>query len=80
MDQAVISEVAKKHGKSPAQIMLRWCIEHKTVPLPKSNSKEHLAENLDVFDFELSKQDVAAINELNEDYSVLSSHNRVTTL
>ncbi|GFG35858.1 hypothetical protein Cfor_07266 [Coptotermes formosanus] len=60
-----IQELAKKYNKSPAQIVLRYLIQHGTVPIPKSSNKKRLQENIDIFNFELSEQDVAAIDSLN---------------
>lgn len=54
MTDPVIERLAEKYGKSPAQTALRWVIEHDSVvTIPKSTTESHLAENLDIFDFEL---------------------------
>lgn len=60
-----ISAIAQSHNKSPAQIMLRWCIEHGTIPLPKSSNSDRQRENLDVFDFELTKSERSQLDNLN---------------
>jgi diketogulonate reductase-like aldo/keto reductase len=65
LDDPVLQEIAKAHGKTPAQIMLRWCIEIGTVPLPKSTSEERMKENLDIFDFKLSAADMTKLKTLN---------------
>lgn len=67
LDNKVLKEIADKHGKSTAQIMVRWCIEVGTVPLPKSTNPERIAENIDVFDFHLDDSDVAKIKSLESD-------------
>ena len=64
-------ELAKKHGKSPAQIILRWNLEWGVVPMPKAYREDHQRENLDVFDFELDAMDMAALDDLNERFSAL---------
>jgi diketogulonate reductase-like aldo/keto reductase len=64
MDDPVLAKIAKKHGKTPAQIMLRWCIEIGTIPLPKSVMPERIRQNIDVFDFKLDDQDMADIKTL----------------
>jgi 2,5-diketo-D-gluconate reductase A len=64
LDNSVLAEIATKHGKTPAQIMIRWCLEIGTVPLPKSETSERIKQNLDVFDFELDKADMAKIKTL----------------
>jgi diketogulonate reductase-like aldo/keto reductase len=61
----VIVEIAEAHGKSPAQAMLCWGIQHGRSVIPKSTKPERIAENLDVFDFELSADELAAIDGLD---------------
>jgi diketogulonate reductase-like aldo/keto reductase len=63
---AVVS-LARKYGKTPAQIILRWHIDIGTAPIPKSVRAERIAENGDVFDFQLSADDVRAMNALDKD-------------
>lgn len=73
LDDPTLSSLADKYKKTPAQILIRWNLERETVPLPKANTREHLTENLDVFDFELQEEDIEALSGLNEHYSALSS-------
>lgn len=68
MQHPVLDEIARKHEKTNAQTMIRWCIDMGTVPLPKSTHKERIQENFDVFDFELSPEELEAIAKLDEDY------------
>lgn len=56
--------IAQKYGKTIAQIGIRWSLQKGYLPLPKAVSKSHMRENADVFDFELSEQDVQAITDL----------------
>lgn len=63
-DHPTISKIATKHGKTNAQVMIRWCLEHGTVPLPKSSHPGRMRENIDVFDFELSKQEMTRLDKL----------------
>ncbi len=65
-DDLVLPPIAKKHGKSVSQIILRWCLQHGTLPLPKSTNPEHMKENLDIYDFELSESEMDSINELSD--------------
>ncbi len=65
MDDAVIKDIAKKHGKSYAQIMLRWCVEKDLVVLPKSVTPERVRENIDILDFKLDDKDMKALTALN---------------
>lgn len=73
LDDSTLAEVARKHGKTPAQVLIRWNIQHGTVPIPKANRKRHIDENLDVFDFELDDDDMSRLDGLNERYSSLGT-------
>jgi diketogulonate reductase-like aldo/keto reductase len=64
LDDPVIGEISRVHGKSPAQVMLRWGLQHGRSVIPKSTKPERIAENFDVFDFELSADELAAIDAL----------------
>ena len=61
----VINEVARHHGKSAAQVILRWHVQLGLVPIPKSGNPDRMAENFDVFDFELADADMEAITRLD---------------
>jgi diketogulonate reductase-like aldo/keto reductase len=61
----VITDLAAKYGKTPAQVVLRWHIEHGFCAIPKSVKPHRIAENFDVFDFALEAEEVAAIDALN---------------
>lgn len=67
IDSPVLQRLADKHGKTAAQIMLRWCTQQGTVPLPKSTHKERILENIDIFDFELDAADMSELGSLNKD-------------
>ncbi|MGJ4965711.1 aldo/keto reductase [Bradyrhizobium sp. HKCCYLRH3061] len=56
-----LTRIGRAHGKSPAQICLRWLVQQSVVAIPRTSKIERLSENLDVFDFELSEQDMADI-------------------
>ncbi|MBS1668497.1 MAG: aldo/keto reductase [Bacteroidetes bacterium] len=62
--------LCKKYDKTPAQIILRWNIEHGISAIPKSSKKERLKENFDVFDFTLSKEDIAFMDSFNENFRI----------
>ena len=63
--QAAIQKAAERHGKSPAQIVLRWQVQQEgVVAIPRSQNPQRIAENLDVFDFTLSEDEMAAISAL----------------
>jgi diketogulonate reductase-like aldo/keto reductase len=65
LQDPVIAEIAKEHSKSPAQIMLRWHIQEGRSAIPKSTRPHRIAENFDIFDFELTPQETAAIDGLD---------------
>jgi diketogulonate reductase-like aldo/keto reductase len=65
LDDPVIGDVARTHGKSPAQVMLRWGLQHGRSVIPKSTKPSRIAENIDVFDFELSADELATIDALD---------------
>ncbi|MGV6874177.1 aldo/keto reductase [Pseudochelatococcus sp. B33] len=71
LHDATLRALADRYGKTPAQISIRWSIQHGTVPLPKANKRDHMKENLDVFDIKISKDDMERLNGLNERYSSL---------
>jgi 2,5-diketo-D-gluconate reductase A len=60
-----ITEAATAHGKSPAQVILRWHIQSGIIAIPKASSQAHLIQNLDIFDFELTPAELAAIDSLD---------------
>jgi D-xylose reductase len=65
LEQELVIEAGKRAGKTPAQIVLRWGIQRGTAVIPKTSRPERLIENLDIFDFALSEQEMAAISALN---------------
>jgi diketogulonate reductase-like aldo/keto reductase len=60
-----IVAVAERLGRTPAQVMLRWAIQHQTVVIPKSSRKERIRSNAQVFDFELDEADMRALDALD---------------
>ena len=62
----VIKKLAEKYGKSSAQIILRWQLQAGFIAIPGSSNPDHIAENYDIFDFELSKEDMQRIRELDQ--------------
>lgn len=71
INDETISEIAKKYNKSNAQIMIRWGLQQDLIMLPKSTNKSHVESNIQVFDFEISEEDMEKIDSLNENYSAL---------
>src|SRR5690625_4811382 len=64
LKNGTIRRMAKKYGKTEAQVCLRWAIEQNIVPIPKSVNPERITENFQVFDFQLSGEDVHALNQM----------------
>ncbi|MDM7991316.1 aldo/keto reductase [Arthrobacter sp. zg-Y877] len=69
-----LSDIGNVHGKSIAQVVLRWLIQRGVVVIPKSVRPERMAENFDVFDFELSPQEMASIADLDTGKSLFFDH------
>ncbi len=63
-----IGEMAKKYNKTAAQVLLRWALQHKVAVIPKAATKEKIEENANVFDFELSEEDMVLLNAMNRDW------------
>ncbi len=59
-----VQKIAKTHNKTPAQVMIRWCLEHNMIPLPKSVDKDRIKENIDVFDFSLTEKEMAELDKI----------------
>ena len=66
----LIIGLSEKYKKTIAQIILRWHVQRGVIPIPKSSNKERIKENLNIFDFEISNEDMKIINSLNEGDSV----------
>ncbi len=63
-----VQEISKKYSKTPAQILLRWALQHNVIPIPKSSHKDRIKENAGIFDFNIDDQDMEKLNNLNENY------------
>ncbi|GIP51307.1 aldo/keto reductase [Paenibacillus vini] len=70
LNNEVLKGIAEKHGKSVAQIILRWDVQHGVVTIPKSTKEQRIIENAALFDFELTEDDMNQIDGLNEDRRV----------
>ncbi|MEV0219742.1 aldo/keto reductase [Streptomyces sp. NPDC050704] len=67
LEVPAIVAIAQKHGRTPAQVVLRWHLQLGNVVIPKSVTPSRIKENIEVFDFSLDTEDIAAISALNED-------------
>ena len=71
----ILSEIGEKYGKSVAQVILRWIIQRGIVVFPKSTKESRMIENADVFDFELSDDDMEKIKELETGVPIVEVDN-----
>jgi 2,5-diketo-D-gluconate reductase A len=72
-----IVEIARAHDRTPAQIALRWCIEIGVSTVPKTGNVERMAENIDIFDFALTADDMARIAALDQGESATQDSDRI---
>ena len=70
LDNQIIKELAKKYNKSESQIMIRWALQHGAVVIPKSTRKDHIKQNIRVFNFTINKKDMIILDNLSENYHV----------
>lgn len=75
-----IKEIAKKYGKTPAQVVLRWDLQKGVITIPRSGKKKEIVENADIFDFHLEEEDIQAIDSLNRNKSVFPYYDRIPFL
>lgn len=66
LEEPVVSELAEKHGKTAAQIIMRWHVQQGNIVIPGSKTPSHIADNIDIFDFELSDEDMEAMAALDQ--------------
>jgi 2,5-diketo-D-gluconate reductase A len=66
LDDQVVIEIAQRHGKTPAQVLLRWALDRGDIVFPKSLRRERLQENFEVFDFSLDGEEVSALAALDK--------------
>lgn len=69
-----ITAIGEKYGKTAAQVILRWHLQREVVAIPKTTHIERMKENIDVFDFELTDEEMSAISKLDKDTSLFFSH------
>lgn len=74
LDNEILKSISKKYGKTVAQVILRWHLQRGVVIIPKSTHYERMIENISVFDFELTEQDLNAITALDKNQSAFFSH------
>ncbi|TFZ10670.1 aldo/keto reductase [Bacillus cereus] len=70
LDNETLQEIAEKHGKTTAQVILRWDFQNGVITIPKSTKEHRIIANADVFNFELTKEDMEKIDALNQNHRV----------
>jgi 2,5-diketo-D-gluconate reductase A len=65
LSNQTVEQIAKRAGRTPAQVLLRWCLQHELVAIAKSTHRERIGENAQIFDFKLSDQDMAELDALD---------------
>jgi diketogulonate reductase-like aldo/keto reductase len=73
MSDERLQALAKKYDKTPAQIILRWNVQHGVSTIPKSSNLLRIKENFDIFDFEISDEDMTLLNTCHEDFRVVDN-------
>ena len=68
LNDPTLLEYADKYGKTPAQILIKWAIQVKTIVLPKSTTESRIIENADIFNFRITSEDMTVLNNLNENF------------
>ncbi len=76
----VVQKIAKKHGKTPVQVVLRWDLQKGVVTIPRSGKPKEIIENAKIFDFELSEEDVAEIDSLNRNKKIFPYYDKIPFL
>lgn len=66
LDEPLLVKLGEKYGKSPAQIVLRWNLQNDVIIIPRSTKKERIKENMEIFDFEISQEDMELINGMEK--------------
>ncbi|CAG5047380.1 unnamed protein product [Parnassius apollo] len=70
-DDPELTKIAQKYGKTTSQVVLRYLIDRGTIPIPKSTNKERIIQNIQIFDFSLTEDEIANINKFNKDIRVV---------
>ncbi|PFN81892.1 aldo/keto reductase [Bacillus thuringiensis] len=70
LDNETLQEIAEKHGKTTAQVILRWDLQNGVITIPKSTKEHRIIANADIFNFELTKEDMEKIDALNQNHRV----------
>jgi diketogulonate reductase-like aldo/keto reductase len=74
---SIVREMSEKYSKTPPQILLRWAVQHSVIPVPKSSHKKRIKENADIFDFNLTGEDMEKLNGVNENYRLAMDPHKI---
>lgn len=73
-NQPVLKEIASKYNKTVAQVILRWLMQKDVITIPKTINESRMIENISIFDFQLSNEDMGKIKKMNNDKSLFVDH------
>ena len=76
LGNSAVKRIAARVGRTPAQVLLRWCVQHDLVVLPKSTHRERIAENALIFDFALTSEDMSELDHLDQTGSTGAARER----
>ncbi len=76
-ENSVLKSICQKYNKFPAQILIRWGLQHEIIQIPRSRSQQHIQENAQVFDFTLNDEDMKQLDNLNEDFRLTEDPNTI---
>ncbi len=68
LNEPILASIGEHYNKTPAQVLVRWALEHRLVVIPKSSKKQRIRENADVFNFSITPEDMTVLNVLDENY------------
>jgi len=68
LDDPTVRGIAEAHARTPAQVLIRWALQHRIITIPKSNDRDRIRENARVFDFHLSDPEMQRLDRLDEDF------------
>ena len=66
-DEPVLTDIAEQHGKSPAQVMIRWALQNRQAVIPKSSNPKRIVQNADIFDFKIGVDEMVRLDGLDDD-------------
>jgi len=66
-DEPVLTDIAEQHGKSPAQVMIRWALQNRQAVIPKSSNPKRIVQNADIFDFQIGVDEMVRLDGLDDD-------------